>query len=335
MTSNDYLLYFGEMMNSKINISNNFNKYYKDYSNIPDDSIIQYGNDWDENCDKKTFLKYQKKIIELKSFFRTNNFSPVEKLMIAYDIVKRKPYKLSSDESLNGLPHEVLFNEYISCRGYCNLLIEILNCEGIKIVNQSLDVFDKNQNIVDYHARCVVLLDDDKYNIHGLFIVSPTEDHYDEKNKTYLGNDLQSTDLYSWFLRPLRDKELYHDENYEYRIQDMETDTDILTSDGAISNNCYENPEYKLNSLLENNDLDELTILYDDVFHGLFDALPKEKILQYINTEYINFDLMLEIIKNVRKSMKYSDDQLSIEIDRISKVNLDFFPIDIKTNIKK
>jgi len=327
MDSSIDMTLFENLNNKKITISNEHNKYYKDYSDIPDDAIIKYGKVWDEFCGKKEFLEYQKKIIELKQFFRKNNLSPIEKLMIAYDLVKIKPYNLSNDENLNGLPHEVLFGEHISCRGYCNLLIELLDSEGIKIVYQGLDVYDKNGHTVDYHARCTVILDDDKYNIHGLFVVSPTEDSYNEENKMYLGNDLQPTDLYSWFLRPLRNSELYHDENFEYRISDMSTDDEILGLVGTEKEGiCINNPEFRLNDLIENNELDELTILCDDVFNNLFDGLTKEKILQYINTDYIDFNLMLEIIANVRRTEGYSEEQIASEIERITRINFDYFP---------
>jgi len=329
MDSSVDMTFFKNLNNKKITISNKHNKYYKDYSDVPDDAIIKYGIDWDEFCGKKEFLEYQKKIIELKQIFRNNNLSSIEKLMIAYDLVKVKPYNLSNDENLNGLPHEVLSGEYISCRGYCNLLIELLDSEGIKISNQGLVVFDKSGNKVDRHARCTVILDDDKYNIHGLFVISPTEDSYKEINKMYLGHDLQSTDLYSWFLRPLRDSELYHSEEYEYRIDNMGIDDELLDlSYEDLEIPCYDNPEYKLNVLIENNEQKNLTILYDDGFHGLLDGLTKEEILQYINTDYIDFNLMLEIIANVRRTEGYSEEQIASEIERITRINSDYFPIE-------
>lgn len=328
MELNNYMDFFKNLNNKKITISNDKNKYYKDYSEVSDDTIIKYGKDWDEYCSKEEFLKYQKKIIESKQIFRTNNLSPVEKLMIAYDTVKTKPYNLSNDESLNGLPHKVLFGKHISCRGYCNLLIEFLDSEGVKITTQELDVFDKTGNKVDAHVRCTVILDDDKYNIHGLFVVSPTEDSYKEENKRYLGNDLQQTDLYSWFLRPLRDQSLYHDENYEYRISNMDTDAKMLNSDIEEDSVCYDNPENKLNDLLENNELEDLSILKEDVFHNLLSGLTKEDILKYINTNYIDFNLMLEIIKNVRQIQGFSKEQIITELERISRINSDFFPIE-------
>ena len=37
-----------------ININNDHNKYYKDYSNVPDDAVIRYGKDSDELCEKKS-----------------------------------------------------------------------------------------------------------------------------------------------------------------------------------------------------------------------------------------------------------------------------------------
>lgn len=318
---------FRENLNNKIIfISNDHNKYYKDYSNVPDDAIIQYGKDDDVFCGKKAFLKYQKKIIELKQIFRRYNLSPIEKLMIAYDFVKSKSYNLSDDEDLNGLPHEVLFGKHISCRGYCNLLIELLDGEGIKIVGQGLSAFDKTgKQMENGHARCTVIIDDDKYNIHGLFVVSPTEDSYNEHFKTHFGNDLQPTDLYSWFLRPFRDSELYHSEKYEFRIIYMEAD-DILDEDIYFDTVCYDNPEYKLNVLIENNEQKNLTELYDLVFKGLLDGLTKEEILQYINTDYIDFNLMLEIIANVRRIKGYTEEQITSEIERITRINSDYFP---------
>lgn len=314
--------FFEQFAFKKIDISNKKDKYYNDYSDLPDDILIKYGFDWDEICDKSTFLKYQKRIIELKLLFRTCNLSPIEKLMIAYDIVKSKSYKISSNENLNGLPHEVLFGDFISCRGYCNLLIELLDSEGIKIANQSLNVFDKEKSIVDYHARCSVLLDDDKYNVHGLFVVSPTEDSYNERYKEYFGIDLQPTDLYPWFLKPLTDKELYHDDNYEYRIQDLQRDLDLFDNN---FNNYYENCETRLNELIENNDLEELSVVFDDVFHGILDGMTKEKIIQYINVKSISFETLIEVVKNVRISCGYSIENLDVELARVSRVNSKFF----------
>ena len=180
-------------------IRNNQNKYYQDYTKLEELTLITYGKHQDMYCIKKDFLKYQKKILELKNIFRTNNLSPIEKLIIAYDIVKQKTYKQGPNDTISGTPHNILFNDFINCRGYTNLLLEILDGENIKIVEQSLTVFDKNKKFIDRHGRCTVILDDDKYNIHGLFIMDPTFDCYYEENKEYLDSDLKPTDLYCYF----------------------------------------------------------------------------------------------------------------------------------------
>lgn len=313
---------------NKISIANDPDRYYKDYSELSDDILIKYGVDWDMVCTKEEFLKYQKEVLKFKQILMNKNLSPVEKLLIAYDFVKKKPYNLSDDESLNGLPHHVLFGDYVACRGYCNLLMELLAGEGIKIVDQQLDVYDKNGVLMNEHARCTVLLDDAKYNIHGLFVVSPTEDCYNEQNKAYLGNDLQPTDLYSWFLRPLRDSELYHSDDCEFRITYMDSDDKI----SADSRSCYDDPEYKLNYLLENNDLEELELLNELAFCNLFKDLSKDEILEYTNTGYIDFSVMLEIIKNVKLALGSSLESVVCDMERISRINSEFFPTE--SNVK-
>ena len=70
--------FYENLNNNRIVISNKRNKYYQDYSSVPDDAIIKYGKDWDEFCEKN-FLEYQEKIIELKQIFRKCNLSPIEK----------------------------------------------------------------------------------------------------------------------------------------------------------------------------------------------------------------------------------------------------------------
>ena len=55
------------------------------------------------------------------------------------------------------------------------------------------------------------------------------------------------------------------------------------------------------------------------------DGLTKEEILQYINTDYIDFNLMLEIIANVRRIKGYTEEQITSEIERITRINSDYF----------
>lgn len=49
----------------------------------------------------------------------------------------------------------------------------------------------------------------------------------------------------------------------------------------------------------------------------------------YFNTAYIDFNLMLEIIANVRRAAEgYSEEQIASEIERITRINSDYFPME-------
>jgi len=316
----------------KINISNDPNKYEKDYSDLPNDTIIHYGKYWDMYCSKEAFIKYQSKLIPLKRRVHSDTLSPVEKLMMAFDIVKAKPYNLSNDDSWNGLPHEVLLGDYICCRGYCNLLVELLAGENIPITDLDMSAFYPDRDHIDHHSMCAVLLDDDKYDIHGLFLVGPTEDRYNAELREQFGMDLQPTDLYCTFLLPIREPSLYHRDDHELRITNLDADTE-----GSMEWNpsCYENPEYRLQNLVMDYDLEDLEIVNEIAFERLFDGLTKDQLLSYINTDYIDFDLLLEIIKNVRRAQGYSEESLKIEIDRIRRVNINYFSTEPKHPIRE
>lgn len=97
---------------------------------------------------------------------------------------------------------------------------------------------------------------------------------------------------------------------------------------------CYDNPEDKLNEVIENNTPDNLTWLYEITFPGLFDKLSKEKILEYINTDYIDFNVLLKAIKNTRKIQGYTEQEINIDIERISRINYPFWKSEEKNKTK-
>ena len=56
--------------------------------------------------------------------------------------------------------------------------------------------------------------------------------------------------------------------------------------------------------------------------------MSKEQISEYINTNYIDLNLMLEIIKSVRRVERFSEEQILVEIERINRINSAYFPTD-------
>ena len=304
---------------------------YKKECEISEVDYVQYGKDWDMICSMEDYIKYHDYIKSIKDKYLKGDLSPLEKLIIAYDLVRGKQYKRSGDESLDGLPHNVVFNEFINCRGYCSLMREILTGEGITIEDQSLDVYDKEGNKIDNHARLTVILDDDKYNIHGIYTVCPTEDSYKESHKENISPDIKPTDLYCWFLSPLTDADLYHSADLEYRITDIAPDEEITLED----DNFNVKDEERIVSLLSNYSLDDLSIMNDMTFRGIFSKVPKEKLLDYVNSKHVDFNTLMEAIANSRLNEGYTPEQVSEEIERISRINMPFYYSEEQNTVSK
>ena len=206
------------MSNKGISISNvlwkmtDKNYYNKDISSLESISnkveiSINYGDYLDASYeDFKGLLesvKWYRKIIS------ESNLSSVEKVMFAFDILKTFKYNESDvDEDDSRYAHRIIETGNIVCVGYSHLLIQILNYldEDIEISKFGVDCFDKNDNFLGSHSRNLVKIDDDKYNIHGIFALDATWDS-DKSHK--LSNDFASDytalDLYRYFLVPAKD----------------------------------------------------------------------------------------------------------------------------------
>ena len=162
--------------------------------NVPNNINLEINNQ-KYIYDQKEYLEEEIKLEKLAKPIRDANLSPLEKYLAVYDIVKHfKPYKESKEHK--GKSRELHYilqddNEYIVCVGFARLLSELLNRVGIPNMYIHVDVDDsydqgevtdvKNLNHIG-HARNIIKIDDDKYNIHGIYLGDSTFDSKQEKN---------------------------------------------------------------------------------------------------------------------------------------------------------
>lgn len=147
------------------------------------DNIITY----------KEFYDMYKKLNEIVDFINHYNLSPLEKVMLVYDIVKANEYKKENKNENYGISrnlNEIIKNDKIVCVGYANLIDFLLKNLGIKSNTILLEYENKNVG----HERNYIYLKDDKYDIDGVFFLDATWDS--KKNDNYLDN-------YACFLKPL------------------------------------------------------------------------------------------------------------------------------------
>ena len=117
-----------------------------------------------------------------------------------YEIVKDfKEYKMEEEnmhyrESRS--VSEILFNDYIVCAGYVNLLQTFCKRFGLTTGYMTVSVMhDEQENsTITYHARLFVYLKDEKYDIDGVYISDPTWDSMGETKYNHLLMTLEEID---------------------------------------------------------------------------------------------------------------------------------------------
>lgn len=172
-----------------------------DYPNLK----IKFENSTDDITYKEFYDMY-KKLNEIVEFINHYNLSPLEKVMLVYDIVKANEYKKEDKNESYGTSrnlNEIIKNDKIVCVGYSNLIDFLLTNLGIK----SGVLFLRYENSKVGHERNYIYLNDDKYNIDGMFFLDATWDS--RRNDNYIDN-------YTFFLKPIKFFKRYKSTEYVY-----------------------------------------------------------------------------------------------------------------------
>ena len=141
------------------------------------------------NYTKEEYIEEEIKLNSLVEPIKNSNLSPYEKYLAVYNIVKQfKEYKENKLEPYKAREiKEILKNEYMVCVGYANLLTILLDKINIPCISISAVVEDQSYTsflplkdrplVLAGHERNLIKIDDDKYNIHGIYIADPTFDN--------------------------------------------------------------------------------------------------------------------------------------------------------------
>ena len=135
---------------------------------------INYGDL--HNCTVEEFLAMRETLDFFNDLVQANNLSPTEILMYAYDIMKTFRYKENKeDKDKSRYLHNIVMTDYIVCVGYAKFMEQILKENNIKAIEVGVTC-DLGNDEYGGHARNLVYLDDDKYDIHGIYAIDATWD---------------------------------------------------------------------------------------------------------------------------------------------------------------
>lgn len=223
---------------------------------------------------------------------RCMDFSPIEQVMYLYDIVRDKVYTRETEEEGKEASRDltsVLLGKKRVCVGYANIMCSVLNKLGFKNQVFNLDPTKGDKG----HARNLVYVNDDKYDIDGYYFFDATWDSKKEEDSI---NYLFS---YRFFANTL-EQMTYYDRGRLY------------SSDYPCFN---ESKFYEAMDLIEDGNLSKVDFKIVKTINRLAQFIRGERIISshYMLPDYVQKSLGVE--------RKYSDDEL---IDELS-LYLDLF----------
>ena len=217
MDEDEYIQHFRNIMNKinnvnkKMNITirvNNreiFNKYFKDFELNKNIHLIIDNDFHDYSYDE--YQNEENILDDLVKDIKNTDLTPLEKYIAVYNVVKNfKPYKEDMNNKENArLIHKFLYNDKMVCVGYALLLTTLCRKVGIncKKLDVSVDTSYDDNNIQEaratewgYHARNLINLDDDKYDVHGIYVCDATWDNnLDEDYLNYAIKPIDSVNV--------------------------------------------------------------------------------------------------------------------------------------------
>ncbi len=122
-------------------------------------------------------------VIEIKKL----HLSPLETVLYVYDLVRERKYQEESSNEYHTKSRDlasVLLGDKIVCAGFVNLFNTILEKLDIKCIPFRLLSTIKGE---DHHVQSLVLIDDPKYAVNGLYLFDPTGE-CKENDNSYLSS---------------------------------------------------------------------------------------------------------------------------------------------------
>lgn len=303
--------------NVVVSIGNTIDIYNYDYSFL--DSIVQETkllvcNNNFEQVEYNDFKSQIEGIKWYRSLINNPDLSPLEKLIYAYDIMKSFPYNMDPKNDIDSRnPAKVLNGQFIVCVGYTGILNEILKNldSNLRHVAVSVACFSPTEYLGN-HSRSMIYIDDNKYNIHGPFVLDSTwdSDRGIDGIKEF-GDDYSSLDLYRFFLVPILD----YKKVFGYDLPPL-----IFNSERLSEEITLEGLEY-----YKNHSLAKESILRYGV-SDLFDKdVDNKTIIDSFKNKRIPFNTLLTAIRNTRLHEGFTLDNVDEEIERISRINAPFY----------
>ena len=272
-----------------------------------------------------------KAIDQLAQKVENFDYSPIEKMMHAYDLVRDRNYQQESENEETWISRDLskaLLGDKIVCLGFANIYCAVLKSLGIRSEVVYLRSHEPNK---PGHAIVIAYIEDQKYGITGAYYFDPTKDG---KGR---GEDTRFLESYAFFAKTKNELEKF--ENRKYIDAQLKYMTPNFPWD-----------LYDMIDPVERKDLSTEVIQTINYMSRIVlgkQFLPKKELnpsLKYICPEwdaYLNSELakadlyhiissfdnpidgytMLEVMYQVRKNQYYENpDKYNIDVETLSRM---------------
>lgn len=270
---------------------------------LEDDRVVKiWYEDGIYDCSVDEFIIMRKNLDYIINDVKRKNLSNFEKVIYVYDIVKKFNYSASSDNySMDGRQlHKIFSTNNIVCSGYSRIVTEVLNELGIR--SSVYKMLTKDNEL---HARSLVHIVDDVYNINSICSMEPTWE-----------SAIKQDSAYSLFLTPVSKlKEFFPKERFR-------EDIDVLCGNKKISEISLRD-RISLYQFFGNKDLTEQQV-EDVILCSNMDAGLDDFCKAFINVRVAQGFSRVNAIYDVSRVVNYNN-KLSYYLNMKMGTNINFF----------
>ena len=260
----------------------------------------------------KECLKTMNSIKEIVDRVNSYNFSQLEKIMYVYDITKNRKYNEEKKSESIGVSRDlvsILNGNKITNEGYCNLFNAILSSLGMKTKNDKLRDVDNKKN----HTRMVVHINDEKYNVNGVYFFDPTNDSIKTKYDNLYN--------YSSFARTkdqIDSRKMIYDFDHKYKNAPTSLGRLLESIDSKKDKNLFQKMD-------EYNWIIRLCVLTDNenIDISEIDEKTKQKLNKLFSkiNKPISNSTMIEVLYNVRHIEHLENNDISFSVEALKLIS--------------
>lgn len=311
----DYLKNNPVLKDKKILLKQNFDfdsNYLKEIKDKFKDYLDNLYFELPGNTNYISFKEYEATLTTLDKMaeeIKQYNFSPLEQIMYAYDILKNRVYKKENKDEDYSVSRDLsssLLGEKIVCLGYARIFNTLLYKLGINCNEVILTAHPTG------HARSEIHIKDDKYGINGVYYFDPTWDSKRDEN------DQEHLYTYRFFARTRKEMEKlerrkYYNKLFPCYYQTMDLDFEEQYLSGGI--------EEVDKDLIRSLNYMSRIIYHESLFKPfqitpgapLYNQIDLEKTMETA-TELIEYfdkpiyaETLIKVLYNVKKQLYYTN----------------------------